>query len=43
MNVVAIEMEDETYGIVMDVKEGGKIGAVPLCELEITSKKDKNY
>ena len=35
MNVVAIDMEDETYGIILKVREGRRVGAVPLCEVEV--------
>ena len=43
MNAVEIDMEDEHYGIILKVKEGRRIGAVPLCEVEVTSKEDENY
>lgn len=43
MTVLALECEFERYGIIVKVQEEGKIGHVPLCDLEVTSKSDKNY
>ncbi len=43
MKVVSIEDEDESYGIIIKVKEGRKTGYVPLCNAEVTSKEDKNF
>ena len=43
MNAIGIEMEDDLYGIILKVKEGGKVGHVPLCDVEVTSKKNTNY
>jgi hypothetical protein len=43
MNAVAIDMEDETYGIILKVREGRRVGAVPLCEVEVTLKENENY
>ena len=43
MKVLSIEDEDESYGIIVKVREGKKIGYVLLCDLEVTSRKDKNF
>lgn len=43
MNIVAIDMEDETYGIILKVREGRRVGTVPLCEVEVTLKDNENY
>lgn len=42
MQVIALAEEDEDM-IVVKVQEKGQIGCVPLCDLEVTPKKDKNY
>jgi len=43
MEVLSIENEDEQYGIILGVKKGKKIGHVPLCDVEVTPKENKNY
>lgn len=43
MNVLGIEDEDDHVGIVVKVKEGKKTGYVPLCDLEVKPKEDKNF
>ncbi|HRX71267.1 MAG TPA: calcium-binding protein [Candidatus Competibacteraceae bacterium] len=43
MKVLAIEYEDEHYGILVKVREGKKTGGVPLCDVEVTSREDKNF
>lgn len=43
MKVLSIEDEDESYGIIVRVKEGNKTGHVPLCDLEVTSRKNNNF
>jgi len=43
MRVVGIDMEDEHYGIIVKVKEGRRVGAVPLCDVEVTFKENVNY
>lgn len=43
MKAINIEMEDDLYGIILKVREGRRIGCVPLCDVEVTSKKDENY
>lgn len=43
MKVVEIEDEDESYGLIMKVREGRKTGYVPLSDLEVTPQKDPNF
>ena len=43
MKAVSIDMEDDTYGIILKVREGKRVGAVPLCEVEVTLKDSDNY
>lgn len=43
MKVPSIDNEDSLYGIIVKVSEKRKIAYIPLCDVEVTSKKDKNY
>ena len=43
MKVLEIDDNDDHYGILVKVREGRKIGYVPLCDVEVTSKKNQNY
>jgi hypothetical protein len=43
MEVISIEMEDDHYGVILQVREGTRIGYVPLCDVEVTSKDNENY
>lgn len=43
MKAIDIEMEDDHYGIILKVREGRKVGHVPLCDVEVTSKENENY
>ncbi len=43
MKVLSIEDEDESYGIIVKVRESKETGYIPLCDLEVTSRKDKNF
>ena len=43
MEVMDIEVEDEHYGIILKVVQGKTDGHVPLCDVEVTSKENKNY
>ena len=43
MKAIDIEMEDDLYGIILKVREGRRVGHVPLCDLEVTSKENVNY
>lgn len=42
-DIEGIELEDDLYGIIVKAKEGRRKGHVPLCDVEVTSKEDKNY
>ena len=35
--------EDWKYGVVLNVVAGKRKGSIPLADVEVTSKKDKNY
>ncbi len=43
VKVIEIEIEDESHGIILKVREGRKTGYIPLCDVEVSSRKDKNY
>jgi hypothetical protein len=43
MEVLGIEDEDEMRGVFVNVKEGKEKGCVPLCDVEVKPKTDKNY
>jgi len=43
MKVIGIEQEDDLYGIILKVREGRRIGHVPLCDVEVIEKKDSNF
>jgi len=43
MKVNDIEAEDEQFGIIIKVREGRKVGRIPLCDVEVTSRKDINF
>ncbi len=44
MDVLGMEeFEDIKYGILVKVREGRQTGCVPLCDVEVTSKKDENF
>ena len=43
MKVVSIEMEDDLYGIIVKVREGRRMGCVPLIDLEVASKENPNH
>ena len=43
MKVVEFAEEDELYGIIVKVREGRRVGYVPLCDLEVIPKEDVNY
>lgn len=43
VKVIEIEMEDDSYGIILKVREGRKTGYIPLCDVEVNSRKDENY
>ena len=43
MTVLALVGEEDMYGIIIKVREGRKIGYVPLCDTEVVSRDDKNF
>ncbi len=43
MKLLSIRDEDEDYGILAKVKDGQKTGYVPLSDLEVTSRNNKNF
>lgn len=43
MEVLGIEDEDDLAGIIIKVKEGQQIGYIPLCDVEVKQKTDKNF
>lgn len=43
MKALVIVNEDDLYGIIVKVREGRKVGYVPLCDLKVISQTDKNY
>ena len=38
MEALSIEKEEDKYGIILKVREGSKIGYIPLCDVEVTSR-----
>jgi hypothetical protein len=43
MEILGLEMEDDLHGVIGKAKEKGRIGHVPLCDLEVKPKTDKNF
>ncbi len=44
MEVIGIEsLENDRCGVIVQVKEVKKKGHVPLCDLEVTSREDRNF
>jgi hypothetical protein len=43
MEISGLECEDEMMGVIVTAREEGQIGHVPLCDLEVKPKADKNY
>ena len=43
MEALELDEEDVNQGIMIKVRENGKIGYVPLCDVEVTPKTDKNF
>ena len=43
MKVLKLYYEDDLYGFIAGVREGRRLGSVPLCDVEVTSKNDRNY
>ena len=43
MEVVGLAEEDVDRGVMVKVREKGRTGFVPLCDVEVKPKTDKNY
>jgi hypothetical protein len=44
MKVIGVEPEeDDRNGVIVQVKEGRRKGYVPLCDLEVTVRDDRNF
>ncbi len=43
MKAIDISMEDDLYGIILKVREGRKVGYVPLCDVEVIDKSNPNF
>ena len=43
MEIVGLDGEDEMIGIIVEAEEKGQIGHLPLADLEVKPKTDKNY
>ncbi len=43
MKVIGIDQEDDLYGIILKVREGRRVGYVPLCDVEVLDQEDPNF
>lgn len=43
MKVLKLSSEDDLYGIIVRVCEDCRVGSVPLCDVEVTPKDDRNF
>jgi len=43
MEVLALDEEDVDQGLMVKVREKGQVGYLPLADLEVKPKTDKNY
>jgi hypothetical protein len=43
MEVVALAEGDVDRGLIVEVREKSRTGCVPLCDLEVTPKRDPNF
>lgn len=43
MKALSIDIEDDLYGIILKVREGRRIGSVPLCDVEVLDQEDPNF
>ena len=43
LEVLGLEVEDETKGVIVKAKAKGQIGQLPLADLEVQPKTDRNY
>ena len=42
MKVLKLSYEDNLYGIIVKVREKRRVGSVPLCDLKVIPKDDRN-
>ena len=43
MKALTLSSEDDLYGVMIKVRENRRIGSVPLCDVEVTPKSDRNF
>ncbi len=43
MKVLELVEEDDMYGIIIKVREGRRTAYLPLCDMEVTSRDDRNF
>lgn len=43
MKVLNLSYEDDLYGVIVKVRENRRLGSVPLCDLKVMPKDDRNY
>jgi len=43
MKVIGIDQEDDLYGIILKVREGRRVGYVPLCDVEVLDQENPNF
>jgi hypothetical protein len=43
MRVLGLDGEDDLHGVIVKVREGRRIGYVPLCDLDVIPEDDKNF
>ena len=43
MKAIDMELEDHLHGVIIKVREGRRVGHVPLCDVEVTSKENDNF
>ena len=43
MEIMGLEEEEELRGIIVNAREKGQVGEVPLCDLEVKPRTDRNY
>ena len=43
MKAIDIEMEDDNHGIILKVREGRRVGHVPLCDVQVTTRENENF
>ena len=43
MEIMGLDEEDELRGIIVNAREMGQAGKLPLCDLEVKPRTDRNY